>query len=352
MNFQDTTAISDFFLPDPMVKIFAVIGFILLPLTLIITLMQIFSPLKKIAAWSWNRLSDFIKVKRLEKKAISSGIEATINCSVDHLQKQMPVGWFYRTSLKWIKEQKPAEFKDGELIIRLRPKVSQDSNLFLSLFLYFDNSIFPDTREIIPKDAYNATVIQLSKRVIIENIPTLVEKFENEIVENEVKKDSKLLDYLEGIDNIDGKGFFTSSFLREVDQLANYLRFKSERKEFRNEILKVLQHTNDFVNALPEVPDNLWLRKGIANSYQFLLVKNPKKFWHRIYVKRAQKAAENGVEHLYVLGSNWERSFVNKVITLILKQTKYNLVERFELNQDFRGQKNGLGAFFSLNAEL
>jgi hypothetical protein len=333
-------------LQEPWVSIFMIIGLIATPLSIIGILFAIVPKLKLGGQWILNKTNEYLKLRFLEKKAIGNDIENTINISVSELIDELSEGWIHKVSIKWVKKQAPGKLKDGEMILRLRPMESQDSNLINGIYFFFSDSLFPDSREIIPPDTYKAAALQLSRRTIIEKDLTLEKKLNDEIIENEVQNDAQILDYLDNFKFLDESGFFTGSFLREIDLIAKKIRFLPERKKIREEIISVINHTKEFIAAMPDTPNNLWTKKGMATSYRFLLIKKHYITKYSIYVNRAKKALEDGIDHLYVLGSNLDKRFVIVVINHIRKIEGLELVETFNLYRDFRGKRNGIGALF------
>lgn len=334
-------------------SLFEIIGIVIVFLSLIELLSNLFPKLSRGKQFLFKKASQHIKFKALEKQAISADIEGAINESVNILQDELPNGWIKKANIKWVKEQSLSDLEEGEMILRLKPQVSQDSNLVQGVYCFFSNSLFPKTKEIIPDSTQKAIAIQISKRTIENNRKYVLKNFENEIIEREIKITPSILDYLEDFETLDKKGFFTSSFLREIDFTAEKIRFSPQRNRFSDEIKAVIDHTKRFIASLPDAPNDLWSRIGISTSYRFLLVKNPFKFKYKIYVNRAKMGVDNKIDHLYIMGSNKEKKFVENVIKEIQKEIpSYKLQERYRLYRDFRGKKDGIGALFVYDKSL
>ena len=329
--------------------LFEIIGIIIVFLTLIEQLSNFFPKLSRGKQFIYKKTSQRFKFKTLEKRAISADIEGAINESVNIFQDELPNGWIKKANIKWVKEQSLSDLEEGEVIMRLKPQENQDSNLVHGIYCFFSSSLFPKTKEIIPGSTSKAIAIQISKRTIENNRNYILKSFENEIIEREIKTSPDILDYLEDFDKLDKRGFFTSSFLREIDIVAEKIRFSSQRNRFREEIQETINHTKRFIEALPDAPNELWTRNGVVGSYRFLLVKNPRKFAYKIYVNRVKMGFDAHIDHLYIMGSKREEKFVNKVISRIQKEIpSYKLKEMYRLYKDFRGKDDGIGALFIL----
>jgi len=327
-----------------------IVGIVVIVLTLFELLSNLFPKLSRLKKNLFKFLSNHVKYKKIEKKAIALDIEGAINETVVELQNELPYGWVKKASIQWVKEQKSSDLKEGEIILRIRPQEKQDFNLVNGIYTFFSNSMFPETREIIPASTQMAVSLQISRRTIEEKRPFVIQLFEDEIIEREVKSNPAILTYLEDFKQLDRKGFFTGSFLREIDYTAKKIRFLPERKNFDEEIGFIIDHIKKFIESLPEAPNHLWSRRSGTSSYRFLLVKNPFKYKHKIYVNRAQMSLDDGIEHLFIMGSGKEKEFVLKVIEEVKKIPRYKLAEVYTLHRDFRGKRNGIGALFLANS--
>lgn len=330
----------------PYKDILAIIGILSLIFGFIKLLFEVLPQLNQIKSKFWKFLSNKIRYKKLEKKAISSNIESVVNEVVVDLQKELPKGWINKTSIQWVEKDIPDELNDEELILRIKPVESQDSNLIKAVFYFFSKSLFPGTKEIIPKSIRKASVLQLSRRTINEKQPYIIKKFESDYIENTIQTDQNVARYIGDFSNIDKQGFFTGTYLREIHDIADNQRYSELRTRIEDEFNNILLHIKNFTNRPSNAPEELWFRKGEANSYAFLLVAKPYHISVNPYLKRSKERYSDNIKRLYVMGANQEKLFVKKVIKKISRKTKYNLVELFKLHKDYRGESGGVGAVF------
>lgn len=327
--------------------ILAFVGGLTIILTFIEMLFRIIPQLGKLRTKFWKFLASKWKHKRLEKRAIAGEIEDTVNEVVSELQKELPAGWINRASIEWIdKEIKEEDFSDGEMILRIRPMESQDENLVNGIYYFFTKALFPETKEIIPLSVKKSTALHLSRRTITDKKSFLSEKFENGLLESAIKTDPPIVEYIEKFEEIDRKGFFSGTFLREIHEIAHRSKFKQLRNTIEEEIKVALEHIKGFAKNIHTNTQNGWSRKGPATSYGFLLVAQPFHFGVRPYVNRVHEHLRNGVERIYVMGTGQEKRFVKKVISAIANIPGCHLEEIFELNRDYRGDRGGIGALF------
>ncbi len=328
---------------------FTLIGKITIFIIFIEALFRFVPKLCKLRSKFWNFIARKWRYKRLEKKAIASDIETTVNEVVLELQSELPSGWLNRASIEWVdKDIRDSDLIAGEMILRIRPLEDQDTNLINGVYFFFSKALFPGTKEIIPTSVRKATALQISRRTINNKKPFLRNKFEKNILEPSIKENSSILEYIESFDDLDRKGFFTGGFLREIHEIAIRSRFKELRNKMEEEVKSVLAHIVDFVSNIPEHnnPDWRWSRKGPATSYAFLLVAQPRHSGVRPYINKVKKHFQEGVERIYIMGAKQEKNFVKKVISAVAELPKSRLAELFKLNKDYRGELAGIGALF------
>lgn len=328
--------------------ILAFVGGAAIVLGFIETLFRVVPHFGKLRTMFWGFLARKWKYKRLEKKAIASEIEDTVNEVVMDLQAELPRGWISKAVIKWVdRDIKEEDLTDGEMILRIRPMSSQDVNLINGIYFFFTKALFPETKEIIPQIIRKATALQIARRTISDKKPFLTDKFEKGILESSVKTDPAIVEFIERFEDIDNKGFFTGSFLREIHEIATRSQFKELRNKIGDEIKSVLEHIKEFaVNIHGDLPESGWSRKGPATSYGFLLVAQPYHGGVDPYLKRVRERFQDGIERIYVMGTSQEKRFVEKVISAVAKLPECRLVEIFKLHRDYRGDRDGVGALF------
>ena len=325
-------------------SILEIIGVLTIIFSFIRLLFEVIPQLKILKNSLIGYFAEKFKNKKLQKKAIANNIEKTVNDIVVNVRNELPIGWLNKISIKWISGSKQKELENDLLILKLKPMQNQDYNLINGVYHSFNNSLFPETKEVIPKNIHNATVMLLSKRALITQYPILKEKFENSIVEKSIKSDSSVAEYYGKFDEIDKEGYFTGAFIREVNQIAICSRFNEKRNIIEMEIKGLLNHIMKFKNKGNHRPDNLWFRKGDITNYGFILVAKPFHSNVNAYVSRAINISHKGITRLYVLGCNQEKAFFKKVIKALSNIPEYKLIELYKLNRDYRGEKDGIGA--------
>lgn len=329
-------------------NIFAFIGVLVVIIGFIEGIIRLTPQLRNLRKDFWKFIAEKWKYKRFEKLAIASDIENAVNEVVFELQSELPVGWITKTAIEWVdKDIKDNDIiKEGEMILRIRPLENQDENLLNGIYFFFLKALFPETKEIIPKNALKAAALQISHRTIKDRRSFLTNKFENGLLEAAIKEDSNIIYFIDTFNEIDKQGFFTGTFFREIHEIATRSKFKELRNRFEEELKGVLEHIKDFSQNLHKNKNLNWSRKGPATSYAFLLVAKPFHFGINPYINQAKKHLENNVERIYVMGTNQEKGFVKKVISNISKIPNCHLVEIFDLGRDYRGEKGGIGALF------
>lgn len=246
----------------------------------------------KLKANTYDSLANKIKLKSLKKKAIASGIENSLNQVVFELRNELPKGWINRANIEWVNKTIPTSIKYKQLILRIRPEDNQDKNYLNAIYYFFASSVFPNTNQIIPNSIKNSVALYLSKRTVQIKHPYLTPNFDKEFLHAFSDSDSEVAAYYGDYLRIDEYGFFGSAYVREVDTLAESLRFSHERQNIEKEIKNILEHLMKFEKLHVTMQENEWYKKLTATSYGFLLVAKPEE--KRIagvepYIKRAKQ---------------------------------------------------------------
>ncbi len=334
----------------PIKDILAVIGGAVIVLTFLKLLFDVIPKLNSFRSDVYRAISRRIKHRALEKRAIASNIEEVVNNSVSFLQKELPVGWISKVKIDWVREDTPEELKEGELILRIKPIDDQDQNLMNGIYYYFTKALFQGIKEVVPQMPRKAAVLQLSRRTITKYHPYALSKFERNYLDTAIEVEEEIVYYLDRYNTLDSRGYFTGVFLRQVVDLAERIRYSVHRSQFSDELKEIIDQISLFIKEYPNIPDELWFRISEISSYGFLLVAQPVP-WRRVdtYVKKALQHSNNNVERLYVLGADQEKSFVRKVFQAIENGTEYSILEKFDLNKDYRGESGGICALFCLS---
>lgn len=308
-----------------------------------------FPYLRRLKAASWNRLAEVVTIRSLKRKAIASNIAFAVNKSVQDLQSELPSGWINWARIEWVRKATATEVRDRELILRIRPDDDYDQNYLNAIYYFFATSLFPKTQNIIPDPIRKAVSLYLTKRTMDSNQPFLKAKFESEFIEKHEQDDLDVLAYFGDFLRIDEFGFFNSAFVREVDTLAESLRFSHERKKIESEIRIILNHLKLFKGLSSGNPlrkDRDWYRTLKATSYGFILVAKPgrNRYGPSPYEYRAKQRARLGIKRLYLFGRHDERDFFSEVLSEVSAKSSYKIVETFRLHQDYRRHPGGIGA--------
>jgi len=348
------------FLPIWLQNILMIIGALVLLLGFLKVLFEVIPLLGQLRTKLSKHIANKIKNRKLIKNAIASDIETHVNEVIADLQNELPTGWIKKAQINWVTETNNSELEEGELILRICPLENQDQNFLTAVYAFFSRALFPKTKEIIPANARKATVLRIAHRTIKEKKPFLQQTFEDSFLETAVRDDASVATYLGRFDQLDQKGFFTGSFLREIHEIATKARFQDLRNKMDQEIDQILTHIEEFIVNLEKPDDvnrfnnqtvspNWWYRIGPATSYAFLLVARPGHQGVEPYINRAKERLEQNIERLYVMGAREQETFARHVISEIAKLSRYQLVEIFNVNRDYRGIPGGVGALFVIS---
>lgn len=291
-----------------------------------------------------------LKFKSLVKEAIKTDIEGNVNLTMQKLQSELPKEWSNPIDIEWVEKENNHSLNDDEVVIRMRPLENQDLNFVTAIYYCFKKAFFPKTKRVIPELTREAAVLYISHRLISTQKKDLVAVFQDKILEDVAHKRDAVLTYYNKYAKIDDFGFFTSAYLREIQEVANEVKFTENRKKMGQESAQILDHMLSFTRDLHNHSEEQWHRFGPFTSYGFLLVARPANSQiggTKGYVERAKMHLAKGTKRLYVLGANDQKTFVENVIKSIeIEIPEYQLAEKFDLYKDYRGKPGGIAALF------
>lgn len=297
------------------------------------------------------------KQKKLVKSAIKSDIRGHVNRELLKMKRYLPGGWVGEMDVDWIEtEELSSLYDDNKIVVRIRPVENQDRNFVNAAYHYLRSSFFPKTQAVVPKPHYEASVLHICRIIATARNDSTKAFFEDNILEPAIQRHRQIPGHLDDYSELDKRGLFTGTFLRELHLMATDARFTGARANMTQETAAVIKHIKDFIAAYDLYTEDHqatsttpWYNDGIVSKYSILLVANPLKTEGGIdaYLNRARSRFQSGSRRLYVFGANRESRFANAVIVGIENTIDgIRLVERFETPHDYRGEEGGIGAVF------
>ncbi len=295
------------------------------------------------------------KQRKLVKSAIKSDIRGHVNREIAKMKNYLPSGWVGEMDVDWVETEEPTTLSDdNRIVVRIRPVEDQDRNFVNAAHHYLRSSFFPKTQEVVPKSHYEASVLYVCRKVIEGRSPEAKTIFEDHILEPAIQRHRLIPSHLDDYMELNKRGFFTGTFLRELHLMATDARFTGARGNMTQETAGVIKHIKDFIVGFDgegDMPPDAWYNDGSISKYSILLVAKPVKIQGGIdpYINRARSRFQSGGKRLYVFGSNSESRFANAVISGIEGTIdNIRLVERFDTPFDYRGNEKGIGAVFEV----
>ena len=336
-------------------SIYKIAVIVIAVLASLVTILKFFGLSTKAIIWWQNlyeRLAKNRRSKFLKKKAVKHKIEAIVNTTVFELQKELPQKWVKKMHLNWTDKGSINRLKSGQSIIRIEPEERQDYNIINGVYFYFHHALFPKTYEVVPNRVMNSLSVKLSERTIANSDRSefLLNTFKKTILEREIQNDGEILNFYEPFVELDNRGFLTGALVREIDSMSEKIRVQKLRNSFEEIIMKSMEHMIHFTEKVKggkgAVSEEEWHYTNEIHTYRFLLAKRQGKMKVDAHLNRALQAYNDGVDRLYVFGSNRDIPFTNKLITRISNRTGFKHEETFDLDNDFHSNKKGLGALF------
>lgn len=314
-----------------------------------------FPPFLTAQARFWKLMADIFSTRLLGKRATVARIEEVVNQTAFQLQKNLPKGWSRRARISWVRRPQPSQFREGDLILRIRPFADSDHTLMNALWMYFNGLLFPDNRDIIPNNLISSTALAITRSGLEESHPYLVSTFDDAFLTYAKATDQDQINLYADCSRLNEIGLLMGPFVREIDRTATISRFRGRRNVIERETRNIIDHMLSFQPLMNiNKPESQWRFHGEVSNYSFILVSRPPATRPDIqaYIRRAEEHISHGVSCIYVIGRLKERDFVLKVVEAILSLRQLKGIELFPLLRDYRGDPGGLGATIGLDPVL
>ncbi len=289
------------------------------------------------------------KFYKLEKEAIRSDIQGTVNRAVNEIANELPEGSIKPLEIEYIQESEENSFlKENKIYLRIKPVENESDNFLNVTRLYLELVLIPNSKSLLSIQQKRA-VTYFTTRKIVQGKNRLIKKLHNDYYLPDTKKYNKLKNYFEEITKIDCRGLFFSVVLRTIERGADALLFKkgSLEKEFDN----ILGYVCEFLEKLKEgnLEKQMWKYIHTGTSFSLLLVAAP----HRArtlntqpYVNRLKDNLKS-TDCVFVVFSKDEWHFGKKVSKAIETYGEVDLLETIYTNKDYREKSGGIIKLYS-----
>jgi len=231
--------------------------------------------------------------------------------------------------IEWISEENRESFFDefkGKVIIRMHPSTDNDVNLVKATLMQVSKGVIPSSRMYIEPKMNTSIDLSLVKKILLsQKEDNAYGYFINEIMVPELK-DNEMISYMESIEFIEKRGFFTRLFLRELKDLhlieglgfTNILNIRKDIKNFFYYSEKIAKRKPG--ELIPLVYEGLIIKTAvimIAVTYKMMTMgKIP-------YIKRAISYRAKGHEIIFLIAFDHAIDFTKAIINDL--ETKYGM---------------------------
>lgn len=298
----------------------------------------------RIKAIVYVPIARVVKFKLLEKEAIRSDVQGNINYIAQGIAAELPENSLKPMELYYEDRADPESFiRNGKIFVRIRPVEDEDNNFLNVAFLYLELALLPSAKPLLSTGQIKAVTYFTTHR-LLQGRKTLIEKLHDDYYKPDTEKLPALPKYFQGIQRLDGRGLFYSVMLRVLEIESATLRFKT--KSLNQEFDKVFDHLLKFLDNLKsrEKNEEVWFYVAEGITFSLLLVAKPQKTIFvepDSYVRRLKKNLTK-TDWVFVIFSEAEKQYGNRVASLIEKSGLVDLVGTVECLKDYRGKNGGI----------
>lgn len=335
------------------------IGYVLFLLTIGVYILnqmtQTIPVLMSIKAKIFIPLANLFKFKQLQKIAIKSDIQGTVNYALAPFSKEITDQKIKPLEIEWVEDATTESFiKEDKILVRIRPLTDQDDNILSVTQPYLESVLLPHSSLLIA-DVQKKSVIHFTTKEIIGNNSRLLKKFHDKYYLPDCKRYKSLEEYFNKIDEVYKRGLFFSVVISAIEFASDKNKFK--KTNLSPDFAHILDHIISFIQnlnkqeSLVQGDSQLWDYHGESISYGLLLVANPFKAQNgkvKPYINRAEGHLKTA-DILFVAFSYQERKFGNEVAKAIEEALPVRLLDELTSKYDYRGSKNGVVRIFVKN---
>ncbi len=293
-------------------------------------------------------LAKLFKFKRLQKAAIKSDIQGTVNYALEPFSKEITSQKIRPLEIEWVEETPLEKFiQDDKILVRIKPLQDQDDNILSVTQPYLESVLLPHSSLQIA-DVQKKSIIHFTTKEIIGNNKRLLNKFHENYYLPDCKKYKSLEEYFTKIDEVYKRGLFFSIVISAIEFASENTKFK--KSNLSSDFAQILDHVIAFIKGLNK-PDStnptnaaLWDYHSASVTFGFLLVARPRmaqKREFRPYISRATEHLK-AADILFVAFSHRESDFGNDVARAIEDALPVKLMDELSSKYDYRGEKGGV----------
>ncbi len=286
---------------------------------------------------------------RAERRSIAASIQSKIRA----YRKDNAVGDImkYGIRFKWVTEEQNSSYIDGDDVIVIMSHHRNDAENFLNAVLqYAKMAVLPDVQNNIPANVLSPIILVMQDKIISEQRPEAMPLFKKTIMHSETKKDPTINHAIESLKQLDRAGWFIQIYLNEIQHVGSRLYELTDKQ--KSEVLdKFLQFLITIIERPPTQDVPLSFKNEIFGLKIILVAK-----WENIemenidaYTRRAEQAAIDEFDSIYVTGRGLNTDFTSRVINAIKAK---NIITHMWTRKYNRKNKSGTAIVLALFRNL
>ena len=177
--------------------------------------------------------------KYIERGRVAWDVQAVVNTVSGTLNQRSPGALPYVLKVEWVKsiDDEMKFVRGGEAIIRLRRHSNRDTNIIKVTLAYLSLGLLPRARLYMDDLLRRSVDCVVAKSIFAaQEDSSVATHFLENVILPEIRKEPRLRDDMDLLDNLEEKGFFTRVFLAEVHQFGERVFPATPNREMTEEI--------------------------------------------------------------------------------------------------------------------
>ncbi len=299
---------------------------------------------EKVAAWFYRTFS--WAYKKWEYDDVATNVQATVNTVGEALNREAPGVLPHAMKIEWTKTAQAVEasLRNGEIVVTMDYSPNRDRNLVVSTLAYLREGLLPRARPYVDKILMTATDFTVAKNTFISaRQGSAVPFFFENYLEPEIEKEPQLRDDCTLLDRLQGAGFFSRIFLRQLHHMGDKVFPATPDEASRQESRGFAQFLEKIATKQrgEDVPGGLTFARSRIRTSVMLVARQQTKMWGiQPYERRVQINLDRGIEYMYICARGADNiSLAEEVASEQEKSGKLTVLARHRFLQTIEGEE-------------
>lgn len=259
-------------------------------------------------------------------RAERRSIEASIQAKLKAYKNDNAVGNIMKHELKfkWMTDEQSSAYIEGDEVVVIMGRHQNEAENFLNAILQYTRmAVLSDVQNNIPESILTPIMLTMQVKMINEQRPEAIHLFREMVMHDEIEKEPTITHTMELLKELDRNRWFIPIYLNEM-QYAGSRLYELPDEQKSDALNEFLQFLLNIIKRESGQEVKLCLKNKVFGLNIILVARLENIMMENInsYTKRAERAAIDGLDSVYVTGRGQTVNFTNRVINTIKSEKR------------------------------